>query len=698
MKYNAFISYSHHQDSHLAPNLEKGLEQFAKPTFKRRALTVFRDSNNLSASPDLWGKIEEGLKESDYFIFMASPAAAQSRWCKKEVEYWKGNKSMENFLVVLTDGELIWDESVSDFDWSKTTAIPNNLSGAFKNEPLFVDFRESTPESELTLNNPEFKTKVVLLAATLHGKHIGDMVGEDLKQHKRTIRIRNAAIFTLSVMLFAAVGLAIFAFLQKNEADHQRNQALASSYLSYSEANLYIDPTLAVRLAEYAYKFAKSNSLELENYEDQIIKAFYKAGNFYLENNDIQLETDSAKEIREFNNYKLELNENTNALSIIYPNGKRIPTPDKGWWMPDKFSFSPKGKFVVSTGTWPGASYAGTQEALYVYNLKMEELAEAESYIAWGTRGHHSNIVKFDSTETRFIITGEMPGTSIYDIRSEQITNLMLHGDSRDVTAIDIMKNGNRVALAQRKGLIDIFSIDEYGLNINDNWQLQGHNLETIEALKYSHDEHYLLSESANFKRKWNSDNDFVRKTVQLLDIPPIDTPENLPTLGDFGTLSFEYEEHEIQGESGENEDYIDGWRLDYIDKSGDTIAQFHTYGEPQADEDEMDKSSTWISPDKRYYATRNGLFNQRNELLIDYNETRHQYNTDIVTIGFSNDSKLFFIVDKIYFLDAEQILSRLNDAKIFGNIARLNKTNKERYHLAEEESTQKIHKFSATK
>jgi hypothetical protein len=686
MKYNAFISYSHHQDSHLAPSLEKGLEQFAKPTFKRRALNIFRDSNDLSASPDLWGKIEEGLENSDYFIFLASPAAAQSRWCKKEVDYWRTNKSMENFLVVLTDGDLIWEESVSDFDWSKTTAIPNNLSGAFKNEPLFVDFRESTHPSELALDNPDFKTKVVLLAATLHGKHVGDMVGEDLKQHKRTIRIRNSAIFTLSVMLLAAIGLAIFAFLQKNEAEHQRKQALANSYLSYSEANFYIDPTLAVRLAEYAYEFAKSNSLELENYEDQIVKAFYKAGNFYLEDNDFQIEIDSARELRSFNDYKLEMTEDSDVLSIVYANGTRIPLPDKGWWLGDKYSFSPKGKFVITNGIWPGASYAGTQEVLSIYNLKMEEKAEVESYVAWGTRGRHRNIVKFDSTESRFIITGEMPGTSIYDLRSEQITNLMLHGDSRDITDIGIMKNGNQVALAQRKGVIDIYSFYEYGLDISDKWQLQGHNFESIEAIKYSHDQKYLFSESAGFKRKWNSDNDFVRKIVQLFESPLFDAPQNLPTIGDNGTLSFENEVYEIQ----EKVEEIDGWRLDYISKSGDTIAQFHTYGDEEANEDEMDKLSKWVSPDKRYYATRNGLFNQRNELLIDYNETRHQYNTDIVTIGFSDNSKYFFIVDKIYFLGAEQILSRLNDAKIFGSIARLSKTNKIRYNIEEGELTNK--------
>ncbi|RMA64371.1 TIR domain-containing protein [Ulvibacter antarcticus] len=228
MKYNAFISYSHSQDSTLAPSLEKGLEQFAKSTFKRRALNIFRDSNDLSASPDLWGKIVEGLNESDYFIFLASPAAAQSRWCKKEVEHWKANKSMDHFLVVLTEGELVWDEEKADFDWNKSTAIPENLSGCFQNEPLFVDFRGEQKVEDLHLDNADFQAKVVLLAATLHGKAVGDMVGEGIKQHRRTLRIRNSAIAILSMLLIAAASTAIYAFQQKNLAEDNEARALTS--------------------------------------------------------------------------------------------------------------------------------------------------------------------------------------------------------------------------------------------------------------------------------------------------------------------------------------------------------------------------------------------------------------------------------------------------------------------------------------
>ena len=39
--YDGFISYSHAADDLLAPRLQAGLQRFAKPWWKRRALRIF---------------------------------------------------------------------------------------------------------------------------------------------------------------------------------------------------------------------------------------------------------------------------------------------------------------------------------------------------------------------------------------------------------------------------------------------------------------------------------------------------------------------------------------------------------------------------------------------------------------------------------------------------------------------------------
>jgi hypothetical protein len=83
--YDAFISYSHTLDGALARALQTGLERFAKPWYRPRALRVFRVTTNLAANPDLWSSIETALASSAWLALMASPNAAQSKWVNREV-------------------------------------------------------------------------------------------------------------------------------------------------------------------------------------------------------------------------------------------------------------------------------------------------------------------------------------------------------------------------------------------------------------------------------------------------------------------------------------------------------------------------------------------------------------------------------------------------------------------------------------
>jgi WD40 repeat protein len=192
-----------------------------------RALTIFRDETDLSAAPDLWRVIEAALSMSEYFVFMASPTAASSKWVRKEVDFWLTNRSSSTILIVLTDGEIVWSDECQDFDWKKTDALPDNLRGQFKAEPLYIDVRQSRTADDLTLANPQFKERIARLAATLHDRRIGDMIGEDVRQHRRTIRIRNATITLLVCLLLTAVGLAIYSNLQRQVALRQERSATA---------------------------------------------------------------------------------------------------------------------------------------------------------------------------------------------------------------------------------------------------------------------------------------------------------------------------------------------------------------------------------------------------------------------------------------------------------------------------------------
>jgi hypothetical protein len=206
MPFDAFISYSHAADAALAAELQSALHRFAKPWYRLRALRVFRDATSLSLSPELWPEIESALGDARYFLLMACPAARDSRWVAREAETWVAHKDPDRLLIVLTDGELVWDEAAADFDWERATALPQTLRGRFKSEPLYVDCRGFQREG-WTRRHPAFVDRVATVAARLHGRSKDDLFGEDVRQHRRARRLAAAAITGLALLAVAAATL-----------------------------------------------------------------------------------------------------------------------------------------------------------------------------------------------------------------------------------------------------------------------------------------------------------------------------------------------------------------------------------------------------------------------------------------------------------------------------------------------------------
>src|ERR1700722_4243620 len=139
--YDAFVSYSHAKDKPIAAALQADIQKLGKPWYQRRILRVFRDDTSLSATPQLWPSIEKALSESRFMILLASPEAAASPWVNEEVAYWINNKSIDTFLIGLTDGLLAWDAETNDFASQKNPPLPPSLKGRFSHEPLWIDFR-----------------------------------------------------------------------------------------------------------------------------------------------------------------------------------------------------------------------------------------------------------------------------------------------------------------------------------------------------------------------------------------------------------------------------------------------------------------------------------------------------------------------------------------------------------------------------
>lgn len=238
--YHAFISYSHAADGKLAPALQKGLQQFAKPWYQARALHVFRDDASMSINANLWGEIERSLDDSAFYILLASPDAAKSRWVADEAARWKQTKPSDNLFVALTDGELVWDKQHRDFDWERTNALPPVLERTFTNEPRFIDLRWARNDNDLSLHNTRFREAIADLAAPLHGKPKDELASEEVVQQRRWVRIRRAAVAALATLTTLAIVAGVLALIERasaiTEAHTAESQLLATQ--SQNDHNL----------------------------------------------------------------------------------------------------------------------------------------------------------------------------------------------------------------------------------------------------------------------------------------------------------------------------------------------------------------------------------------------------------------------------------------------------------------------------
>jgi WD40 repeat protein len=251
-QHDAFISYSHGVDGVLAADFERGLERLAKPTFRLRAMDVFRDKSSLAAAPGLWSGIESHLSASRWFLLMASPGSAASPWCNKEIEWWLDNREASAILFILTDGEIEWDAAAGDFDWTRTTAIPEIFRGRFKEEPLYVDLRWARDKPTAAVSDRRFREAVLDVAAPIRDVPKDQLDGDDVRQLRRTRLLARAGVMTITVVAAVAVWQAVEATRQRHVAEMQRDTALSRQLASVASEVRVQQPRLSLQLAAQA--------------------------------------------------------------------------------------------------------------------------------------------------------------------------------------------------------------------------------------------------------------------------------------------------------------------------------------------------------------------------------------------------------------------------------------------------------------
>jgi WD40 repeat protein len=227
MAYDGFVSYSH-VDARVATALQTEVQRFAKPWYRRRALRLFRDETTLVTAPELWPPIEQALGESEWFILLASPESATSRWVTRELDWWIEQRGPERILPVVTSGTWIWDDASTAFA-DGSTAVPASLRTAFTSEPRHLDLTWIDDDTVLSVRSPAFAAAVADLAAPLRGVPKDDLVGEDVQRHRQARRLAASAVAALGAMLVVALVAATLAVRAQGRAEAARDRAELSA-------------------------------------------------------------------------------------------------------------------------------------------------------------------------------------------------------------------------------------------------------------------------------------------------------------------------------------------------------------------------------------------------------------------------------------------------------------------------------------
>ena len=186
------------------------------------------------------------------------------------------NKSIDKLLIVLTEGEIPWDNTSNIFLNAEIEFTAGHIGQEIyaKNHFILICGQPRT-QKDLSLSNPIFKKEVLKLAAHLHNKEPKDLAREEVAAHRKMIRIRNVAIAILVFLFIAAIAAAWLAFQNAKEAIKERNNAQAN-YLA-SEAQRQADERSDAGVKIGGSIMKQNNSPFISN----IAQAIYRKNSFY---------------------------------------------------------------------------------------------------------------------------------------------------------------------------------------------------------------------------------------------------------------------------------------------------------------------------------------------------------------------------------------------------------------------------------
>ena len=110
--------------------------------------------------------------------------------------------------------------------------MPPALRGSYPEEPRWIDLSWFDAPGSLHGADPRFTERVADLSASIRGVERDTLIGENVRQHRKAVRLARAAIAALSTLLVLALIAGGLAILQRGEAVRQRDAATEQSLIA----------------------------------------------------------------------------------------------------------------------------------------------------------------------------------------------------------------------------------------------------------------------------------------------------------------------------------------------------------------------------------------------------------------------------------------------------------------------------------
>jgi WD40 repeat protein len=258
---DVFISYSR-RNAELVRRLHAELG--------KRGMEAWVDWEDIPPASKFERDLEEGVAKSDAFVFVISPDSLDSSYCLKELHYaGERNKRIVPIMHRPVDVERLpeslrthnWIPSSGrfedDFDGGMTAlvaAIETDLEWVRAHTRWGTraeEWRRSDRDRSFLLRGTELAAAERWIAGQegkdppptrLHSEYV-------LASRRAATRRQRVTLAATGAALVVAVGLAVVALVQRNEAISQRDQALSRALAASASENLTVDPELGVLLA-----------------------------------------------------------------------------------------------------------------------------------------------------------------------------------------------------------------------------------------------------------------------------------------------------------------------------------------------------------------------------------------------------------------------------------------------------------------